>query len=679
MTTRKKPAAKTAIAAKTPAKRGRPTNAERAARQAAQAQTSIAVVNRYDAGGVGRRMRGWMPPSSGPNKAIVGIQKIRDRSRDSVRNDWSSASGVQHWTTNLIGTGIVPRITEVKSKERKKTITQTLDRWFKQCDADNVLDFYGMQTLATRAWIESGEVFARLRYRRSDSGMEIPLQVQLIESEYVPMLDADYWPGLPSGHRIRSGIELTRSGQRVAYWVYKEHPGDGQAAINASDLVRVPKWQMIHVFEPKRPGQLRGVPENAPILAKLRDIADYDGNVLERMKIGNLFAGFITRPSAVGLDDKVDPLTGMPIKTDSSDTPMVAMEPATMQELLPGEGVTFANPPEPGTMYHEYMRTQNLQTAAGMGLPYELLSGDIKEISDRTLRVTINEFRRYAEQRQWQIIIPQFCRPVFEAAVLQAAIVGLIGVAEIEAVTNPTWAPQAWPYIHPVQDVQAKQAEVDGMFRSRSSVISERGDDPDLVDQEIADDQKREKELGIEKLPPEGQQPGKKKPGDEDNIAPGEYPRNRALDNLTNTVARLETVVSSQPKPDAAITALADLMRAQQANNEAMMKAFTDIAQALVARPLTVENVVETPAVNVAAPNVTVEPPAVNVTNEVKTPTVNVAAPNVTVESPAVNVTNEVQPAEVKVELPDRKITSDITRDQDGQIKKVVQTETTVK
>lgn len=624
----KKPAAKRAAPRKKPV--------------AAAAQLN--VVNKYDAGGMGRRMRGWIPPSSGPNKAIEGLQHIRNRSRDAARNDWAGKSGVQKWVTTLIGTGIVPRMPKRAAKALKESVNGLWKRWVRVCDADNVLDFYGLQALATKAWLMSGEVFVRMRPRRLDGGMEVPLQIQLIEADFVPMLDADSYPGLPVGNRIRSGIELSRTGQRVAYWVYKEHPGDNKGtSINPNDLVRVAKSQMLHIFEPERPGQLRGVPDFAPILARLRSISDFDDAVLERQKLSNLFAGFITKALGIQQDMGVDPLTGQPINTDSSGAAMVGLEPGTMHELLPGEDVKFANPPEAGTTYSDYMRTQHLGTAAGQGLPYEIMSGDIREISDRTLRVLINDLRRYAEQRQWQIIIPQMCQPVREAWADMAALAGVVSMSEVETVKDVEWSPHGWEYIHPVQDVQSKQLEVEAGFRSRSSVIAERGDDPELVDEERAADDKREDELGLKPEPMEamGGQPGQ---------ANNQPPQNRALDNLTLAVARLESTVNARPEP-----------QAQQPiviNNHIP--------------PTQVTNEVPAPVVNVAAPAVTVNnevpAPNVQVTNEVPVPAVNVAAPNV-------NVTNEAAPVEVTVNLPTRKTETSVERDAKGQIVRTTQIE----
>lgn len=116
----------------TPKKRGRPTKAEVEAR----ARGMMQVLSRYDVAGSGRRMAGWNPPSSGPNRAITGIQKIRDRSRDARRNEWAGESLVQKWGTTLIGVGIVPRFTRVKNKARKVVINDLWKDFVATSDAD---------------------------------------------------------------------------------------------------------------------------------------------------------------------------------------------------------------------------------------------------------------------------------------------------------------------------------------------------------------------------------------------------------------------------------------------------------------------------------------------------------------------------------------------------------------
>jgi lambda family phage portal protein len=595
----------------------------------------LVVQGRYDAAGAGRRMRGWNPPASGPQRAVEGLQKIRDRMRDSSRNDWSGESGLQKWVTNLVGVGIVPRLKK-GGKAKREALTDLWKKWVKVADADCVLNFYGLQALATRSWLESGEVFVRLRPRSFDAPLVVPLQVQLVEADYVPLFDADVWQGMPAGNKIRQGIELNRYGRRVAYWMHREHPGDGM--VTSSMLLRVPADQVSHVFVPTRPGQLRGVSVAAMILARLRNVENFDDAVLTRQLIANLFTAFITRPPAGPDDDNVDPITGLPYEMDSLGRAIAAMEPGATHELMPGEDVKFSNPSEAGTMYHEYMRTQHMGTASGWGLPYEIFSGDIRNVSDRTLRVVINEFRRFAQQRQWHCIIPQFCERVRDAWVEAGVMVGQIPIGDAEFARDVEWSPHGWEYIHPVQDAQGKQLEVDAGFRSRSSVIAERGDDPEEVDAERAADKTRAEDLGLQISPEEAAQQALDKKKAQDT-AP------QALQTIN---ARLDTIMAREPTPAAAPS-------------------------------ITVNNHVPPTQVSVAAPTVNVEPPNVQVaapTVNVEAPNVQVAAPTVNVEAPNVQVRNEVPPAEVTVNLPNRRTETTVERNEKDQIVRTTQLET---
>lgn len=124
------------------------------------------------------------------------------------------------------------------------------------------------------------------------------------------------------------------------------------------------------------------------IYVKAKAVDNYDDAVLFRQEVANLFAGFIKRPSPDSGPAPRDPVTGALLDLDRDGfTPMVALEPGTMQELGPGEEVEFSKPPDAGNNYPDFMRQQLMAAAAGSGTPYEILTGDMRGINDRALRV----------------------------------------------------------------------------------------------------------------------------------------------------------------------------------------------------------------------------------------------------------------------------------------------------
>jgi len=266
--------------------------------------------------------------------------------------------------------------------------------------------------------------------------------------------------------------------------------------------VRVPAAQVLHIFEPMEPGQLRGVPRLAPVLKRLRSLDNYDDAVLFRQEVANLFAGFIKRPAPDTGQQPRDPVTGQLLVTDRDGfTPMVALEPGTMQELGPGEEVEFSKPPDAGNNYPDFMRQQLMAAAAGSGTPYEILTGDMREVNDRALRVVLNEFRRRLEQLQFGVYVHQLCRPVraawMDMAVLSGALVLEDYAQRRREYLRTRWVPQGWAYIQPVQDVQARRMEVQAGFASRSEMVLRTGYDAETVDTENAADLIRATDLGL--------------------------------------------------------------------------------------------------------------------------------------------------------------------------------------
>ncbi|MCW5319637.1 phage portal protein [Verminephrobacter aporrectodeae subsp. tuberculatae] len=451
----------------------------------------------YEGAGVGRRALAWNAPDSGPTSASLnGLRALRNRSRAATRNDPYGFAAIDRLVSNTIGTGITPKARH-KDGAIRSALQELWEDWTEEADAAGHTDFYGLQALICRSMYESGECFVRLRARRMEDGLAVPLQLQVLEPEFVPH-DKNEQRG---GNVIRAGIEFNAIGQCVAYWMYRSHPGDGALpGAGYNDLVRVPADQVLHIFEPLRTGQLRGVPVLAPVLTRLKSLDEFDDAVLFRQEVANLFAGFIREPAPQ--DPEVDPVTGQVLVKDIDGfTPMVSLAPGSMQKLLPGEEVEFSDPPDAGNNYTDFMRQQLLGAASGVGLPFELLTGDLREVNDRVIRVVLNEFRRRIEQRQFGLFVPQLCKPTRNAWMDMAVLSGAIHlpdyVRQRRAYQRTRWVPQGWAYIHPVQDVQAKRMEVLCGFTSRSEVALRQGYDAEMIDAETAADNARADRLGL--------------------------------------------------------------------------------------------------------------------------------------------------------------------------------------
>lgn len=340
---------------------------------------------------------------------MQNLPLMRHRARDAIRNDPWAKTAIARLVSNAIGTGIQahPRHPDADVRRAQK---QLWDDSSSELDPNGDHDLYGLQTLAARAFFSDGEVLVRRRLRPPNAGLAVPMQIQLFEGDMLPVSKNEPIPG----GEIINGVEFNEDGERVAYHLLRRHPGEyNRFAGDAVQTVRVPADEIAHVFHALRPGQVRGVPELSTVLLRLHSLDNFDDAVLFRQEVSNLFAGFIVKPQAE-VGPLGDPVSGAPIDFDVDGfSPVVSLEPGAMQELAPGEDVRFATPPGAGADYAPFMRQQLMAAAASVGMPYEVLTGDLRDVSDRVLRVLLNEFRRSIEQLQQNVFIHQFCRRIW--------------------------------------------------------------------------------------------------------------------------------------------------------------------------------------------------------------------------------------------------------------------------
>ena len=445
----------------------------------------------HDAAELSRRLKGWRPSGANINTILQGSgDLILRRSREIVRTNPYAANAREGFASSLIGTGIKPS-SLLSDHELRERVQALWHEWSAEADADQATDVYGLQTIIGSALFDAGEIFVRFRPRRTRDGLSVPLQLQLLEAEYC---DRSYSMQRPNGNEIRCGIEFSGEGRRVAYHFWRQHPGDATSAVRTLERVRVPARQVLHVFIPQRPGQLRGLPRIVPALVKLFLLDQYDDAELDRKKVAALIAGFITQPDVT---EEGEPSAINAKDMDDEGVASAEWQPGTMQILGPGEDIKFSDPADVGGNYESFQYRTLLAVCAAMGLPYTSVTGDMLKVNYSTARAAMFELRRRIGPLQRNVIVHQFCRPVWRRWMETAVLAGALDGEVRELQSKVKWIPPKWEWVDPLKDRQAEKLAVDAGFKARSDVIEAEGADPEEIDQRIAADRARADRLGL--------------------------------------------------------------------------------------------------------------------------------------------------------------------------------------
>jgi lambda family phage portal protein len=434
-----------------------------------------------------RRLRDWNPPLENINALVAsGGPRLLARSRELVVTNGYAANACEAFAANLVGDGIKPSslITDAALRDQVQRLWLA---WTDEADADGLTDFYGLQAMVAREMFVAGECFVRLRPRRAEDGLLVPLQLQLLQSEMLPFEKTETDQ---NGNLIRCGIEFDLIGRRVAYHFRRRHPGDStDQRMALPDTVRVPAEEVLHIYRPIDAGQIRGLPHVAPAMVRLFLLDQYDDAELDRKKTAAMFAGFITKTAPE------DPMMGEGA-ADLDGAAIASLEPGTMQVLLPGEDVKFSSPADVGGGYEAFQYRTLLAVSASLGLPYHLVTGDVRQANYSSLRAELVEFRRRIGQLQHGVIAHQLCRPIWRRWLETAVLSGALNTEPADA-RAVQWIPPRWDWVDPLKDIQAQVLAMEAGLTSRRKVVEATGYDIEEVDRENASDAKRAADLGL--------------------------------------------------------------------------------------------------------------------------------------------------------------------------------------
>jgi len=486
-----------------------------------QAQRSqLALSGGYTGAKIDRaQLSRWQPTAGSANAdTIRDLPMLRARSRDQMRNAPVALGALNTTVSHVVGTGLTytPAIDAKflgltdeqaeawgdNTKRRFKAWAETPD-----CDVARQLDFYGLQELAFRSYLESGDAFVFTPVI-ARAGKPKKLALQLIEADRVcnPHRAAD------TDSLIDGVVTHPPTGEVLGYWVARQHPGASHGKPNVWDYVAARgdstgRRNVLPLFKPLRPGQVRGVPWIAPILEPLKQLGRWSDAELNAAVVSSLQATFVTM-DAEAFDSLYDEDAQGAI-IESASKWSGEMESGKAINLLPGESIESPTPGRPNPAFDPFWTAMVRQIGMALEMPFEVLVMHFQSSYSAARAALLMAWKAFRAKRDF--LAKNFCQPVFELWLADEVAQGTINCPGFFAddIVRAAWCAAIWTgdgpgSIDPAKEVDAARKRVElGISTKQAESILHDG-----VDWEQKHEQ-RVKEINAEKrdgiyVPPAG-------------------------------------------------------------------------------------------------------------------------------------------------------------------------------
>lgn len=413
------------------------------------------------------------------------LETLRARSRQQARNNDYVVRLIQILQDNIVGSaGFKLRSQVVDFNDKpdapaRKVIESGWNAFIEQTD------FIATQQLIISSMVSDGEAFVYLRtdrYGRLNPTLIDPVRV-----------DINFNHKRDNGNVIRMGIEYDTFLTPVAYHINDDyvdyHPAVGSSE-GAQKRTRISAKHMLHIFRKKFVGQKRGTPWASASLGRLFQLGRYEEAALTAARIGAAKMGFFR-------SEDNEEYTG----DEESGDMMLNAEAGTFENIGSLQFETF-DPSYPSGEFKEFMGQTLKGIASGLGVDYHTLGNDLSGVNYSSARVGMLETREYFKTLQgW--LIQTLIKPVFKHWLGSELYYGRLEIKSkplsrgLDYYLPTQWVGRRWDWVDPLKEANAKKVQYEMRIVSLSQIIRERGDEPEEVFKEIAEEDALMKSLGI--------------------------------------------------------------------------------------------------------------------------------------------------------------------------------------
>lgn len=425
---------------------------------------------------------------------------LRSRSRGLARNNEWATNYLLKLDDNVLGeNGFVlqMRLKDANGQPETKLNTLIETAYADWCESADVsgLSFREVETLALASLPQDGE----LLYRFRKGAGPFKFQMQILGADLLDVNLRRDW----NGNRVRMGVEINDDGLPVAHWLLANRTGDQPSDfITVGRHIRVPADQIRHYFVHREVGQLRGYPWLAAGARRLWMLHDFEeaaavasSNAAKRQGFfytedGEAPSGFSDTIVSGVLDAAKK--EGKTLSPDEIRAIVSAAEKYVT--TLPGQYDTLPNGTQfvsndskwPDVNADSYTKSQIRGWAAGRGISYVSLGNDLEAVNFSSAQVGIIEERKH--YKTIQALLKKWLHAQILPAVLPYLIAKTPGLKASDLqkyIAAASWQAVRWSGIDPVKEATANEINLRLKLTSRRRIITERGDDPDEVAEEV--------------------------------------------------------------------------------------------------------------------------------------------------------------------------------------------------
>lgn len=422
----------------------------------------------YNVAKITRQNNDWNDSRADANREIQeAIAVARSAAREAERNNGLFRRMIQMHVGYVVGRGFQlqsnpKNIGGALDQIASDMIERNFRKWATSpVSLDGNLNLTGVCKLAARTWKRDGEVLILPVVRDGK------LKIQTLEGDYVPEWitdDARVMVGDRTAVRTINGIAIDMDGAPVGYYITREHPGDrgtsyGSHQRGSSDAVLVPASDVLHLFEPERPGQLRGMPLGCASGNDLRMLQGYFSAELAAARAN------AARPVSIEQAKDADgQYTG---DSEGSDGELQIDMREGGASILPAGWTMKWNPIQhPSGTFDAYVNAVTRHLAASWNVSHALLTRNLSEVNYSSLRIESTDCARYFSDLQ-DVMVFKVLMPIFLRWLDLELLSGRLTSGQIKLRTQDydkhseaRFIPSPFPSFDPVKDLEAENMKV---------------------------------------------------------------------------------------------------------------------------------------------------------------------------------------------------------------------------